>query len=62
MATSSSTIPSVDSRQYVQNAIDALYDAGGGTLIIPTGTWYLNSYGVPDKIANYGGNPLALSR
>ncbi|HGA3340249.1 TPA: hypothetical protein ACIR6E_001191 [Enterobacter roggenkampii] len=47
--------PSVDSRQYIQNAIDALYDAGGGTLIIPTGTWYLNSYGVPDKIANYGG-------
>ncbi|ENR4996839.1 hypothetical protein ACEVQL_004940 [Enterobacter roggenkampii] len=47
--------PSVDSRPYIQAAIDALYDAGGGTLIIPTGTWYLNSYGVPDKIANYGG-------
>lgn len=47
--------PTVDSRQYIQNAIDSLYDAGGGTLIIPTGTWYLNSYGVPDKIANYGG-------
>ncbi len=47
--------PTVDSRQYIQNAIDAIYDAGGGTLIIPTETWYLNSYGVPDKIANYGG-------
>lgn len=47
--------PAVDSRQYIQNAIDAIYEAGGGTLIIPTGTWYLNSYGVPDKIANYGG-------
>lgn len=47
--------PTVDSRQYIQNAIDAIYEAGGGTLIIPTGTWYLNSYGVPDKISNYGG-------
>ena len=47
--------PTVDSRQYIQKAIDAIYEAGGGTLIIPTGTWYLNSYGVPDKISNYGG-------
>ncbi|ELZ1159360.1 hypothetical protein SPO15_003672 [Escherichia coli] len=47
--------PTVDSRQCIQKAIDAIYEAGGGTLIIPTGTWYLNSYGVPDKISNYGG-------
>ncbi|HCK1926608.1 TPA: hypothetical protein N2426_002615 [Escherichia coli] len=47
--------PTVDSRQYIQKAIDAIYEDGGGTLIIPTGTWYLNSYGVPDKISNYGG-------
>lgn len=45
----------VDSRPYIQKAIDVLYASGGGTLIIPTGTWYLNSYGVSDKIGNYGG-------
>ena len=53
--------PTVDSRQYIQNAIDAIYEAGGGTLIIPTGTWYLNSYGVPDKISNYAGVIQLLS-
>lgn len=47
--------PSVDSRQYIQNAIDYLADHGGGTLIVPTGVWYLNSYGVPGKISNYAG-------
>lgn len=48
--------PTVDSRQFIQNAIDALYDSGGGTLVIPAGTtFYLASYGVSDKIANYGG-------
>ncbi|MFX2630605.1 hypothetical protein V6177_22795 [Enterobacter chengduensis] len=48
--------PTVDSRPYIQKAIDALYDAGGGTLTIPAGTtFYLASYGVSDKIANYGG-------
>ncbi|MCA7662245.1 phage tailspike protein [Escherichia coli] len=36
--------PTVDSRQYIQKAIDAIYEAGGGTLLIPDGyTWYLNS-------------------
>lgn len=45
----------VDSRPYIQRAIDTLHVAGGGTLIIPTGTWYLNSYGVPGKISNYDG-------
>ncbi|MGS2992873.1 phage tailspike protein [Escherichia coli] len=35
---------STDSRQYIQNAVDSLSDAGGGTLLIPDGyTWYLNS-------------------
>lgn len=34
---------SVDSRQYLQAAIDYLNANGGGTLHIPEGTWYLNS-------------------
>ena len=47
---------SVDSRPYIQAAIDYLYGAGGGTLVIPAGTtFYLASYGPAGKIANYGG-------
>lgn len=46
--------PSVDSRQYIQNAIDYLADHGGGTLVIPVGDWYLNSYG-PSYISGYSG-------
>ena len=44
----------VDSRPYIQRAIDALYAAGGGTLIIPVGTWYLGSYGA-GGIAGHSG-------
>lgn len=46
--------PTVDSWQYIQNAIDSLYTAGGGTLVIPTGIWNLGSYG-SNKIAGYAG-------
>ncbi|EMX7492826.1 hypothetical protein AAHL21_002091 [Escherichia coli] len=36
--------PNVDSRQYLQNAVDFVSSVGGGTVIIPAGeTWYLNS-------------------
>lgn len=36
--------PSIDSRPYLQNAIDFVSSVGGGTLLIPKGyTWYLNS-------------------
>ncbi|MDQ2231447.1 hypothetical protein RBI69_16640 [Citrobacter portucalensis] len=36
--------PTVDSRQYLQNAVDFVSSVGGGTVIIPAGeTWYLNS-------------------
>lgn len=46
---------STDSRQYIQNAVDALSDAGGGTLVIPVGyTWYLNSIG-SGAISGYSG-------
>lgn len=39
--------PTVDSRPYMQAAIDYLDSAGGGTLLIPklNTPWYLNSYG-----------------
>ncbi|MGD2722053.1 phage tailspike protein [Escherichia coli] len=53
--------PTIDSRQYIQNAIDYLNAKGGGTLTIPTGTWWLNSYGKPDKIAGYSGIIQLLS-
>ena len=53
--------PTVDSRQYIQNAIDYLNANGGGTLDIPTGTWYLNSYGDSNKIGNYSGIIQLLS-
>lgn len=37
--------PTVDSRVYIQNAIDYLSAHGGGTLVVPEGvTWYLNSF------------------
>lgn len=36
---------SIDSRPYIQNAIDYLAANSGGTLIIPVGTWYLSSMG-----------------
>lgn len=53
--------PSVDSRPYIQAAIDYLNANGGGTLNIPTGTWYLSSYGNTDKIGNYSGIIQLLS-
>jgi len=54
--------PSVDSRPYIQAAIDYLNANGGGTLNIPTGTWYLSSYGNTDKIGGYAGVIQLLSR
>lgn len=53
--------PNVDSRQYIQNAIDYLNAHGGGTLVIPPGKWWLNSYGRPEKISNYAGVIQLLS-
>lgn len=46
----------VDSRPYIQAAIDYLAAAGGGTLVIPAinGAWYLNSYGT-GAIAGHSG-------
>ena len=46
----------VDSRPYIQAAIDCLAAAGGGTLVIPeiNGAWYLNSYGT-GAIAGHSG-------
>ena len=40
--------PTVDSRQYIQNAIDHIASIGGGTLIIPNiaVAWHLGSFGV----------------
>lgn len=48
--------PSVDSRPYIQAAIDHLSSVGGGTLHIPAinGAWYLNSYGT-GAIAGHSG-------
>ena len=39
--------PGVDSRPYIQSAIDYLKSIGGGTLVIPetTSGWYLGSFG-----------------
>ncbi|EOT1610654.1 phage tailspike protein, partial [Escherichia coli] len=53
--------PNVDSRQYIQNAIDYLNAHGGGTLVIPPGKWWLNSYGRPEKISSYAGVIQLLS-
>ncbi|EPV6100142.1 phage tailspike protein [Escherichia coli] len=46
----------VDSRPYIQRAIDALSAIGGGTLTIPqiAGKWYLGSYGT-GAIAGHSG-------
>ncbi len=47
--------PNVDSRQYLQAAIDYVSSNGGGTITIPAGyTWYLGSYGV-GGIAGHSG-------
>ena len=48
--------PSVDSRPYIQNAIDHLSSVGGGTLTIPKidGAWYLGSFGI-GVIAGHAG-------
>lgn len=47
--------PNVDSRQYLQAAIDYVSSNGGGTITIPAGyTWYLGSYGV-GGIAGHNG-------
>jgi len=47
--------PTVDSRPYLQAAIDYLYSAGGGIITIPAGTtWYLSSYGT-GGIAGHSG-------
>lgn len=46
----------VDSRPYIQAAIDHIASVGGGTLYIPAinGAWYLNSYGT-GAIAGHSG-------
>lgn len=48
--------PGVDSRPYIQSAIDYLESIGGGTLIIPetTSGWYLGSYGSGGLTAHAG--------
>lgn len=47
--------PAVDSRPYLQAAIDFVYSIGGGTITIPAGaTWYLGSYGT-GGIAGHSG-------
>lgn len=48
--------PGVDSRPYIQSAIDYLASIGGGTLIIPetTSGWYLGSYGGGGLTAHAG--------
>lgn len=48
--------PGVDSRPYIQSAIDYLESIGGGTLIIPetTSGWYLGSYGGGGLTAHAG--------
>ena len=53
--------PTVDSRPYIQAAINYLNSVGGGTLVIPPGTWWLNSYGDSNKIGSYAGIIQLLS-
>lgn len=48
--------PTVDSRPYIQDAIDYLSSIGGGTLVIPKNDshWFLNSYGTGGLTAHSG--------
>lgn len=48
--------PTVDSRPYIQDAIDYLSSIGGGTLVIPKtdSHWFLNSYGTGGLTAHSG--------